>query len=130
MVGTKRDQVTVDATTNRINTLLFEVQSLRMSGSCALNLCGVACGRIDIFYELGFGGPWDVAAGVLMVQEAGGHVFDPPSLVGRKLGLQGQNWPARAMLGPYYGHARMARAETSHARARIGPAKAVPGTAR
>ncbi|XP_049935129.1 inositol monophosphatase 3 isoform X2 [Nymphaea colorata] len=44
-VGTKRDQVTVDATTNRINTLLFEVQSLRMSGSCALNLCGVACGR-------------------------------------------------------------------------------------
>ncbi|XP_031492895.1 inositol-phosphate phosphatase isoform X1 [Nymphaea colorata] len=76
-VGTKRDQVTVDATTNRINTLLFEVQSLRMSGSCALNLCGVACGRVDIFYELGFGGPWDVAAGVLMVQEAGGHVFDP-----------------------------------------------------
>ncbi|CAN6479110.1 unnamed protein product [Victoria cruziana] len=76
-VGTKRDQVTVDATTNRINKMLFEVRSLRMSGSCALNLCGVACGRLDIFYELGFGGPWDVAAGVLMVQEAGGHVFDP-----------------------------------------------------
>ncbi|KAJ6845855.1 inositol-phosphate phosphatase-like [Iris pallida] len=48
-----------------------------MSGSCALNLCGVACGRIDIFYELGFGGPWDVAAGVVIVQEAGGLVFDP-----------------------------------------------------
>lgn len=29
-----------------------------MSGSCALNLCGVACGRIDIFFETGFGGPW------------------------------------------------------------------------
>ncbi|CAN6479112.1 unnamed protein product [Victoria cruziana] len=57
-VGTKRDQVTVDATTNRINKMLFEVRSLRMSGSCALNLCGVACGRLDIFYELGFGGPW------------------------------------------------------------------------
>lgn len=32
-----------------------------MDGSCALNLCGVACGRLDVFYELGFGGPWYVA---------------------------------------------------------------------
>jgi fructose-1,6-bisphosphatase/inositol monophosphatase family enzyme len=29
-----------------------------MSGSCALNLCGIACGRIDLFYETGYGGPW------------------------------------------------------------------------
>ncbi|KAK9091917.1 hypothetical protein Syun_026828 [Stephania yunnanensis] len=76
-VGTKRDKSTVDATTNRINDLLFKVRSLRMSGSCALNLCGIACGRIDIFYELGFGGPWDVAGGALIVEEAGGLVFDP-----------------------------------------------------
>eukprot|EP01018_Ginkgo_biloba_P006236 Gb_36928 [translate_table: standard] len=76
-VGTKRDKSTVDATTNRISGLLFQVRSLRMTGSCALNLCGVASGRLDIFYELGFGGPWDVAAGVLLVQEAGGCVFDP-----------------------------------------------------
>ncbi|KAJ6815983.1 inositol-phosphate phosphatase-like [Iris pallida] len=76
-VGTTRDKSTVDATTNRVNSLLFKVRSLRMSGSCALNLCGVACGRIDLFYELGFGGPWDVAAGAVIVQEAGGLVFDP-----------------------------------------------------
>ncbi|ONK76282.1 uncharacterized protein A4U43_C03F25980 [Asparagus officinalis] len=76
-VGTKRDKSTVDATTNRINSLLFKVRSLRMSGSCALNLCSVACGRIDLFYELGFGGPWDVAGGAVIVQEAGGFVFDP-----------------------------------------------------
>ncbi|KAM7262440.1 hypothetical protein ACFE04_000123 [Oxalis oulophora] len=76
-VGTKRDKSTVDATTNKINSLLFKVRSLRMSGSCALNLCGVACGRLDLFYETGFGGPWDVAAGVLIVKEAGGLVFDP-----------------------------------------------------
>jgi inositol-phosphate phosphatase/L-galactose 1-phosphate phosphatase len=31
-----------------------------MSGSCALNLCGIACGRIDLFYETGYGGPWYV----------------------------------------------------------------------
>ncbi|XP_034697498.1 inositol monophosphatase 3 [Vitis riparia] len=76
-VGTKRDKSTVDATTNRINDLLFEVRSLRMSGSCALNLCGIACGRLDLFYELGFGGPWDVAGGALIVEEAGGLVYDP-----------------------------------------------------
>ncbi|CAI9086874.1 OLC1v1020797C2 [Oldenlandia corymbosa var. corymbosa] len=76
-VGTKRDQLTVDATTNRINSLLFKVRSLRMSGSCALNLCGIACGRLDLFYELGFGGPWDVAGGAVIVKEAGGALFDP-----------------------------------------------------
>ncbi|TYI04324.1 hypothetical protein ES332_A10G009300v1 [Gossypium tomentosum] len=76
-VGTKRDKLTVDVTTNRINSLLFKVRSLRMSGSCALNLCGIACGRLDLFYELGYGGPWDVAAGVLIVNEAGGLVYDP-----------------------------------------------------
>jgi len=55
----------------------LQVRSLRLCGSCAMNLCGVACGRLDLFYELGFGGPWDVAAGALILQEAGGHVFDP-----------------------------------------------------
>ncbi|KAH7572643.1 hypothetical protein JRO89_XS04G0285000 [Xanthoceras sorbifolium] len=75
--GTKRDKETLDASTNRINSLLFKVRSIRMSGSCALNLCGIACGRLDLFYELGFGGPWDVTAGIVIVQEAGGVVYDP-----------------------------------------------------
>ncbi|KAF3451838.1 hypothetical protein FNV43_RR07934 [Rhamnella rubrinervis] len=75
--GTKRDKLTLDSTTNRLNSFLYKVRSLRMSGSCALNLCGIACGRLDIFYELGFGGPWDVAAGAVIVKEAGGLVFDP-----------------------------------------------------
>ncbi|XP_071920481.1 inositol monophosphatase 3-like isoform X4 [Coffea arabica] len=75
--GTKRDKLTVDTCTNKINSLLFKVRSLRMSGSCALNLCGIACGRLDLFYELGYGGPWDVAGGALIVKEAGGVLFDP-----------------------------------------------------
>ncbi|KAK4733581.1 hypothetical protein R3W88_007842 [Solanum pinnatisectum] len=75
--GTNRDKAIVDATTERINRLLFKVRSLRMSGSCALNLCGVACGRLDLFYEIEFGGPWDVAVGALIVTEAGGLVLDP-----------------------------------------------------
>ncbi|XP_048571063.1 inositol monophosphatase 3 [Triticum urartu] len=76
-VGTKRDKPTLDDTTNRINKLLFKIRSIRMCGSLALNMCGVACGRLDLCYEIGFGGPWDVAAGALILKEAGGFVFDP-----------------------------------------------------
>ncbi|KAK7859173.1 inositol-phosphate phosphatase [Quercus suber] len=75
--GTKRDKPTLDSYMNRINILLAKVRSLRMTGSCALNLCGIACGRLDLFYELGFGGPWDVAGGAVIVTEAGGLVYDP-----------------------------------------------------
>lgn len=34
-------------------------------------------GRLDAFYEIGFGGPWDVAAAALVLEEAGGRVADP-----------------------------------------------------
>lgn len=44
---------------------------LRRSGSAALDLCDVACGRSDVFFELRLR-PWDVAAGSLLVKEAGG----------------------------------------------------------
>ncbi|MED6157108.1 vacuolar transporter chaperone [Stylosanthes scabra] len=73
---TQRDKLSIDGSTNRINNLLFKVRSLRMSGSCAMNLCGIACGRLDVCFELGFGGPWDVAAGAVIIREAGGVVFD------------------------------------------------------
>lgn len=76
-VGTKRDSLTVEATMRRINNLLFKVRSLRMCGSCALDLCWVACGRLELFYLIGFGGPWDVAGGAVIVKEAGGVLFDP-----------------------------------------------------
>ncbi|MDQ6872961.1 MAG: inositol monophosphatase [Gemmatimonadota bacterium] len=48
---------------------------IRRAGSAALDLCNVACGRFDAFWELTLA-PWDVAAGTLMVQEAGGIVTD------------------------------------------------------
>ena len=49
------------------------VQATRRTGSAALDLCYVACGRFDGFWELGLK-PWDMAAGSLMVTEAGGAV--------------------------------------------------------
>lgn len=47
--------------------------SVRCDGSASLDLCSVACGRLDGFWELDLG-QWDMAAGALIVQEAGGHV--------------------------------------------------------
>ena len=48
---------------------------IRRPGSAALDLCDVACGRFDAFWELTLA-PWDVAAGILLVREAGGIVTD------------------------------------------------------
>ncbi len=48
---------------------------VRRDGSAALDLCMVACGRFDGFWEFGLK-PWDTAAGVLIVREAGGMVSD------------------------------------------------------
>jgi len=48
---------------------------IRRPGSAALDLAWVACGRFDGFWEMGLQ-PWDMAAGVLLVQEAGGLVSD------------------------------------------------------
>ncbi|MGH9863126.1 MAG: inositol monophosphatase family protein [Candidatus Acidiferrales bacterium] len=48
---------------------------VRRDGSAALDLCYVACGRFDGFWELNLQ-PWDVAAGTLLVREAGGVVTD------------------------------------------------------
>jgi len=54
---------------------LTRVQAIRQTGSAALNLCYIAAGRLDGYWERGIS-PWDVAAGALMVTEAGGAVTD------------------------------------------------------
>ena len=52
---------------------LMRAQGVRRDGSAALNLCYLACGRFDGFWEARLS-PWDMAAGVLLVREAGGLV--------------------------------------------------------
>ena len=48
---------------------------IRRAGSAALDLCSVAAGRLEGFWEIGLH-PWDVAAGLLLVEEAGGKCGD------------------------------------------------------
>ena len=64
---------------------LTRAQGVRRVGSAALDLCWVACGRLDAFWEWKLHA-WDVAAGSLIVEEAGGRVSD---LAGSRPSLSG-----------------------------------------
>jgi myo-inositol-1(or 4)-monophosphatase len=55
--------------------VLPEVRDIRRFGAAALDLCSVACGRLDGYYERGLA-PWDLAAGGLIASEAGAVVTD------------------------------------------------------
>jgi myo-inositol-1(or 4)-monophosphatase len=55
--------------------ITLRTHGVRRAGSAALDLCCVACGRFDAFWEFNLN-PWDTAAGVLMVEQAGGRVSD------------------------------------------------------
>lgn len=64
-----------DRTIERFVSALMRAQAVRRMGSAAIDLAYVACGRYEGFWEVGLH-PWDVAAGALLVEEAGGLVTD------------------------------------------------------
>lgn len=55
--------------------LMQHSRGIRRLGSAATDMAYVACGRFEAFYEYGLS-PWDVAAGIIIVQEAGGQISD------------------------------------------------------
>jgi len=65
-------------TNNLVNwgNFVLRTQATRRDGAAALDLCYVAAGRFDGFWELNLQ-PWDMAAGALMIREAGGTISDP-----------------------------------------------------
>jgi myo-inositol-1(or 4)-monophosphatase len=58
-----------------MSVLMQEVAGIRRSGSAALDLAFVAAGRFDAYWERNLK-PWDLAAGIVIVREAGGSVSD------------------------------------------------------
>ncbi|HYA46363.1 MAG TPA: inositol monophosphatase family protein [Burkholderiales bacterium] len=70
-----RDFETLDEYLGMFRALTARTAGLRRAGSAALDIAYVAAGRLDGFWELGLS-PWDMAAGALLVQEAGGLVGD------------------------------------------------------
>jgi myo-inositol-1(or 4)-monophosphatase len=65
----------LDAYQRQFAAVMRHTAGIRRAGAAALDLCDVACGRFDAFWELRLA-PWDVAAGMLVVREAGGVVTD------------------------------------------------------
>lgn len=65
----------MEAFMETISHFMKHSHGIRRLGSAAADLAYVACGRYDAFYEYGLS-PWDVAAGVLIIQEAGGRLSD------------------------------------------------------
>ena len=60
---------------NLFSSVLENSRGIRRMGSAAVDMAYVACGRFDAFYEKGLNS-WDIAAGTIIVQEAGGAVSD------------------------------------------------------
>lgn len=94
---------------------MLRTQGLRRSGSAALDLCYVACGRLDAFWEWKLH-PWDTAAGRLVVEEAGGRVTDFSGGVHRLTGAEtaASNGHLHGALLGFLGdvHARLGMRET------------------
>jgi len=70
-----RDFTHLDAYLGMFRDLVQKTAGLRRPGSAALDLAWVAAGRMDGFFEIGLS-PWDIAAGCLLILEAGGLVSD------------------------------------------------------
>ena len=78
LVGTGfpfKEVTRLDLYTKQLKKFMQTSAGVRRAGAAALDLAYVACGRLDAFWELGLS-PWDMAAGVLLIQEAGGLVGD------------------------------------------------------
>lgn len=71
-----RDPRRLEAYLPTLAAFLPQVAGVRRAGSACLDMAFVACGRLDGFWEYGLK-PWDIAAGALLVQEAGGIVGEP-----------------------------------------------------
>lgn len=65
----------IDNYLSALKQLMQSTHGLRRIGAAAADLCYLACGRVDAFFEYNLS-PWDVAAGALIVKEAGGTVAD------------------------------------------------------
>ena len=70
-----------------LRVFLTRIQGIRRGGSAAIDLCYVACGRFDGYYEMKLS-PWDKAAGMMIVEEAGGTLTDFSGMPLTLTGLQ------------------------------------------
>jgi len=70
-----RRRIRAEVNLGNLDRILHASRGVRRAGSAALDLAFVAAGRLDGFWEMGLN-PWDVAAGICLIREAGGRVSD------------------------------------------------------
>jgi len=91
----KQGKGDLDAYMGLVADAVRSTHDVRRAGSAALDLAFTAAGRVEGFFEIGLA-PWDVAAGILLVTEAGGRVsgwpgdVEPPIVTGRVLASNGR----------------------------------------
>jgi len=91
----KQGKGDLDAYMLMVADAVRSTHDVRRAGSAALDLAFTAAGRVEGFFEIGLA-PWDVAAGILLVTEAGGRVSgwpgdtEPPMVTGRVLASNGR----------------------------------------
>ncbi len=71
--GFPYERTNVDELLRRVGAVLRNCQDVRRIGAASLDICWVACGRVDAFYEDVM--PWDMAAGALIAREAGAELL-------------------------------------------------------
>ena len=102
LIGTGFPFKTLDDTEQYIaqfRALIPQVSGMRRAGAAALDFCDVACGRLDAFWELDLAA-WDLAAGTLLVREAGGIVTNVKGV--RAPMSRGQIVAGSASLHPWF----------------------------
>lgn len=83
-----RNQALREVSLRFLSRLAIQVDTVRSRGSAALGFCGVAAGWSDIYFQFSLS-PWDVAAGIVIVEEAGGKITD---LHGHPYELHQDSW--------------------------------------
>ncbi len=89
-VGFSKTNAGMEAGLERYKQIAFKVRKTRMLGSAALGMAYIACGRLDAYIEESVS-LWDIAAGQLLIERAGGRVMKRPLADGDTFGVTSSN---------------------------------------
>ena len=89
-IGFSKSNEAIDIGLERYRKIAHKVRKTRMLGSAALGMAYIACGRLDAYFEEAVS-LWDIAAGELLIQRAGGSVLRLPKPGSEKFGVISSN---------------------------------------
>jgi myo-inositol-1(or 4)-monophosphatase len=89
-IGFSKTNEAIDSGLERYRRVAHRVRKTRMMGSAALGMAYIACGRLDAYFEESVS-LWDIAAGELLIQRAGGSVLRLPKVGSEKFGVISSN---------------------------------------